>query len=94
MKITIFPGKYHQNGSKWWIFHGYVSFREGNPKNDTLLSYTYIISCFSLLFRFGINEFGNVDWRIRIVALNPYIEKCFSRVAMFSAIFFVSCAQF
>ena len=24
----IFPDKYHQNISKWWIFHGYVSFRE------------------------------------------------------------------
>ncbi len=22
MKIPIFPGKYHQNGSTWWIFHG------------------------------------------------------------------------
>ena len=26
MKIPIFPGKYHQY---WWIFMGYVSFREG-----------------------------------------------------------------
>ena len=34
MKIPIFPCKYHQ---KLWIFHGYVSFREGTPcKNEQL----------------------------------------------------------
>ena len=36
----IFPCKYHQNISKWWIFHGYVSFRDGrNDGLNLLISY-------------------------------------------------------